>query len=376
MKKNKKAFLLALTVACLTFVVYIPSLWNGFAGVWDDRNYVIDNPYIRTLDFSFFKWASVSVVNSTWHPLTMFSYALDYRFWKLNPFGYHLTNIIFHSANTFLAFIVAANLAIKAQLAGKSGLKEGMTRKALAVGLITALLFGLHPLHVESVSWISERKDVLSAFFFFAAVLVYLRWVESGSILLYVLTLLLYVFALLSKPMAISLPVVLIIIDYYPLRRLDKARSLASKIPFLLLGAVSAWVTIVSHEGQAIMPLIRHPLSARIMVAVRAYVFYLYKMALPIDLAPFYPMPDKITPFSIEFILSFLIFGAITAYCLFNGGKRRFLLAAWAYYLVTLLPVIGLMQVGMQAAADRYAYLPSMGPFILIGAGFAHLMEK
>lgn len=360
---------LAIFSAVITFLIYIPSLSNDFV-TWDDQLYITENPMIKHLDFAFIKWVFTHAAVSNWHPLTMISHAVDYAIWGMNPMGHHLTGIIFHALDTMLVFILALKLS---EIAIK---KAGSTLNPFIIGVIAALLFGLHPLHVESVTWISERKDVLSAFFFILSILAYLKYNEGQKkALFYVLTLFSFVLALMSKPMAISLPFVLLIIDFYPLERLtlnNIIKALVEKIPFFILSQVSALLTIWAQKS-ALSPIDSYPLIKRIAVAVRAYAFYLYKTFIPIDLAPFYPMPEPGNFFNSIFIISLIFIVSLTILALLFIKKKRIFFAVWAYFIITLVPVIGIVQVGSQAAADRYMYLPSLGIFILVGVAIANI---
>ncbi|MBI2400151.1 MAG: tetratricopeptide repeat protein, partial [Deltaproteobacteria bacterium] len=247
----------------------------------------------------------------------------------------------------------------------------GQRTGALAAAFFGALVFGIHPQHVESVAWVSERKDVLSGFFFLLSLIFYLKHIEinkTGS--LYWSSFASFVLALLSKPMAITLPIVLLILDFYPLRRLENLREFKSriteKIPFFVLIPVTAALTIWAQHGDEAMATIEaSPLGQRLDVAVRGLVFYLKKLVWPVDLAPFYVRPLEGEFYNYVFFLSLFFIAAITALA-FAFWKKRSLAAAWAYYALTLLPVIGLVQVSDMAAADRYSYLPVLGPVFFI----------
>src|SRR3990172_3081575 len=206
----------ALIAAAVTSIVYLPSLWNGFVN-WDDQWYVYINPLIKTIDL---KALATAIQVGNWHPLTMFSLALDYQLWGLNPFGYHLGNTVLHAANTFLAALLAAKLI--------QVVRPDEKRFSFVAALAMGLLFGIHPLHVESVAWISERKDVLCGFFFFLSVLFYISHAQKPSWKTYVLSFVFFILALLRKPMAVTLPLALIIIDFYPFRRIDSMKDLFS----------------------------------------------------------------------------------------------------------------------------------------------------
>ena len=360
----------ALFSALISFIAYLPSLKSGFVN-WDDPDYVAENPLVRLADLEALKGVFSTVVSGNWHPLTVLSLALDYRLWGMDPFGYHLTNVILHALNSALVYLVTRRL-----------IKEKTDEETASVAAFTtAVLFGIHPAHVESVAWIAERKDVLSAFFFLLSVLSYLRYSRTGSAARYAASLILFIPALLSKPMAVTLPVVLLILDFYPLERISGGvggvkRVLVEKAPFFALSAVSSALTLWAQKaGGAIVPYEAYPFYFRAAIAVRALFFYLYKMILPFDLAPFYPMPERADLFNSFFVLSAVVFAAVTVFCALTFRRQRLVTSVWAYYLVTLSPVIGIIQVGSQAAADRYTYIPGIGPFMLAGL-FAGLVYE
>lgn len=360
----------AIVVALITFIVYLPALQNNFVN-WDDVEYVYRNQHIQsTIDTNFIKWSFTTEVLGLWHPLTLLSLSLDHAIWGLNPFGFHLTNIVIHSFNTFLVFIVTIRLINYANFE-----ENRFNKETIITGFITSLLFGIHPIHVESVAWVSERKDVLSAFFFLLSLFFYLKYISAylKGLVYYVISLIFFIFSLMSKPMAVSLPIVFLILDYFPLKRLvlKDARCikviLIEKIPFLLLSLLASLVTLwASSSGGAIKTA---PLIARTFVATHAYIFYFIKIFFPFNLAPLYPYPQRINLFTLKYVIPFVIFSSIT-FCSFRFLKRHYLFSTiWFYYIITLIPVIGIIQVGGQAAADRYTYLPSLGPFILAGLG-------
>lgn len=365
---DRAAIFAGLIAAAIAFIAYLPALQNGFVN-WDDQACVYENPNIRSIDGPFFRYAFTAVVNSNWHPLTVISYAVDYSLWGLDPLGYHLTNNIFHSLNAFLVAIVAVRLV---SLAGSTGTTVFFT------GLISALVFGLHPLRVESVAWIAERKDVLSGFFFLLSVYSYLRYAASSGRGPYIFSIIFFMLALLSKPMAVTLPVVLLILDYYPLARLgDAKKALIEKLPFFLLATLLSAVTLWAQgAAEAIAPLDAYPLQVRIYTAVTAYAFYLYKMILPAGLVPFYPRALEPAFLSFKFIGSLGLLVSITFFAVMKAGRSRACLSAWLFYIVTLLPVSGLVQVGSQAAADRYTYIPGLALTILFSAGAALLAKR
>ncbi|MFQ5737212.1 MAG: tetratricopeptide repeat protein [Thermodesulfobacteriota bacterium] len=373
----KKVLLHASIAALLVFVVYVPSLTHGFVNL-DDPGYVYESAFIRSIDPRLF---FTSFIFSNWHPLTILSYAIDYSIWGLNPTGYHLTNNLLHAINTSLVFVLAVAIFPPAASSGREG--AWTAGRAIAAARTrapfrdaAALLFGLHPQHVESVSWVSERKDVLCGFFFILCVIEYLRYARTGRAADYVLTLLLAALALMSKPMAVSLPVVLLIADFYPLKRIFTApgeggvslwRAVVEKIPFAVLSVLVSIARVMAQAQDAgVRSLDVLPLAARVPVAVNAYAFYLYKALLPFGLIPLYRITPAVAGYSGVFIVSAATLAVLSAVALVTARKRGFA-AAWVYYLVTLVPVVGVVKAGGQFAADRYMYLPSIGLFLFIG---------
>jgi len=385
-------YYLATVVGLITFVVYLHALHNEFVN-WDDNTYVLDNLDIRSFDLAFLKSAFFRFSASNWHPLTWVSHAVDYAIWGLNPLGHHLTSIILHSVNTFLVILLTVRLLDLWNMSGvrKQTTSPGYLQTTLITGGVTGLLFGLHPLHVESVAWVSERKDVLCAIFFLLSILRYLEYAnrisskaspkESFSRSLnihYLLTLGFFILSILSKPMAITLPVVLLLLDWYPLRRIVSFKTFRTasveKLPFFAVSMISAVLTVLAQRaGHAIVATEMIPLSARFYVAVYSLLAYLWKMVIPLHLSPFYPHPRNLSLLSLKYIASIVLVIGITVACTVRAKKQQLWLTVWSYYVVTLIPVLGLVQVGGQAMADRYAYLPSIGPFLITGilAGWA-----
>jgi tetratricopeptide (TPR) repeat protein len=389
--KNKIGYVIgiaAIFIFMLILFVYTPALKNDF--VWDDREYVSQNTLIRSLTTHSLYSMLTSFSLGNWHPLTSYSHAIDYAFWDLEPHGHHFTNIILHALNTLLVFLLVIKLVVREKKVDEISLTYKMplsikTKSAIIAG-ITALFFGLHPLHVESVAWVSERKDLLCAFFFLLTLLCYLsyaslvdkrhRWIWFTACLF------LFICALMSKPMAVSLPVILLLLDNYPLRRstgLGKNSSvLLEKIPFVALSIASSIVTIIAQRsGGALATMENFPLTDRLLNALRAIVFYIEKMILPVGLVPFYPLPKHIHFFDTQYLLSGIFLLIATGLCLWmlKRGRHLFFIT-WSYYVVTLLPVLGIIQVGMQSAADRYTYLPSISICLLAGIGVFWIFEK
>jgi Flp pilus assembly protein TadD len=301
---------------------------------------------------------------------------LDYLLWGMNPLGYHLTNLLLHAANAVVFFFVVRRLLT---LALPSPSERG---RALTVSAaFAALVFAIHPLRVESVAWVTERRDVLSGLFYLSAVLAYLRACDRdergrgwywGAVAL-------FAGALLSKSMAVNLPVVLVIVDVYPLRRLGGAtgwwseparRVYVEKIPFVLLAAAASAIAVMAQFSiHAALPLAQLGVPGRLAVSAYGLSFYLGKMIVPVNLSPLYELPRTVSPWATPFILSFGLAVAITAIVLTLRRRMPGLPAAWLAYLVVLLPVLGIFQSGPQIAADRYTYLAGLGWAILAGAG-------
>jgi hypothetical protein len=397
MKRYLKYYVAGL-VFFVTFILYLNSLKNEFIG-WDDDLYVYENPFIRSFGTDFFRRAFFDFHASNWHPLTWISHALDYAVWGLNPLGHHLTNNILHALNTFVVVLLVVRLAGVVRIGDKpplpllnqggellsessppiiGGVAEGRGGKRvdehaiLIAAATTGLLFGLHPLHVESVAWVSERKDLLCALFFMLSVMAYMSYVSYKTYKAYILTLVFFILALLSKPMAVTLPMVLLILDWYPLGRIPSFKSaravFVEKVPFIVLSLVSSVLTVFAQEtGGAISPVDAFPLSTRVLVGLKSLIAYLWKMIWPLNLVPFYPYPKDASLLSIEYFSAIVLVLGITIICIVTAKKQKLWLSAWGYYVVTLIPVLGIVQVGLQSMADRYAYLPSLGPFLLAG---------
>ena len=397
MRKNSKYYLPA-SVALITFLVYLTALRNEFVN-WDDDVYVWANPYIRSFNIAFFKWAFLDFYVANWHPLTWLSHAADYAFWGLNPLGHHLTNIILHAANTYLVvFVMIKLLEVGSERPIRNELSPFLNERSLLTAAgVTGLLFGLHPVHVESVAWVAERKDLLCALFFLLSLVMYTKyaggrhreegdetdWKRSFTDKNYLLALAFFVLALLSKPMAVSLPVVLLVLDWYPFHRIYSGKTLRSalieKMPLALFALASSIVTILAQKAVgALIATKTIPLSSRMLVAAKSLISYLFKMAFPCNLIPFYsyPGPSDISLYHLEYPLSIAVLIGITTACVALMKKQKLWLSSWGYYIVTLLPVLGIVQVGGQAMADRYTYLPSLGPFLITGLGAAWISKK
>jgi len=341
--------LLPAAVFLCTLWVFADALDNDFV-TWDDPQYVYNNRMIQSLAPDKIKGMFTDFHSSgNWHPLTLLSHAVDYRLFQLDPWGHHLTSILIHGLNTCLVSFLFVVLVRKARPDFGSG-------SALWVaGAIVGLLFGIHPLRVESVAWVSERKDLLCGFFVVSTLLVYLFYVSAKTkrsrIFLYSASLTLFILALLSKPMAVTVPVIFLLLDVYPLMRIKEAKQLwnriLEKLPFFALSLLAGMIALVGQRSTgAISSIQQIDLEGRVVNAVISLVFYLEKTFWPTDLVPFYPVAERLTWANGLFIGSVFVLVAITLCCGWGWRKRqRFWMIAWFYYLVTLSPVVGIIQV-------------------------------
>jgi hypothetical protein len=369
-KLTSARWLLLVIVALLIGGAFLPTLQNGFVNWDDDKNFLL-NPHYRGLGLNELRWMFTAFHEGHYIPLSWLTLGLDYLLWGMDPAGYHLSNILLHVATAVSFFFLTIRLLRLA--AGDVG-----EDKALWAGAtFAALLFAVHPLRVESVAWITERRDVLSGLLYILTILAYLRArdrVVRGT-RWYWASVFLFACALLSKSMAVSLPIVLLILDVYPLRRLGgsvgwwsaSARHVyTEKIPFVLLAGVASAIafTALSHST-AMASLDRVGPLDRLMISGYALGFYLWKTVVPLNLFPIYPLSIKSTAFIWSYILV-LIFMVLTF-----ALRHRLpgLLTAWLAYVVILLPVIGIVQNGPQITADRYTYLSCLGWAVLAGAG-------
>ncbi|MEW6684314.1 MAG: tetratricopeptide repeat protein [Nitrospirota bacterium] len=355
-------FLIALALVAAVLAIYGQTGNHEFLS-YDDPNYVTTNLSIRdgvTLDSLWRAFTSTEFYN--WHPLTRISYLVDYELYGLSPRGYHLTNVALHTANTLLVFVIFRR----------------MTGKTWPAALVAAL-FGVHPLHVESVAWISERKDVLSACFWLLTIWAYVRYAERRSSGRYVTVLALFTLGLMAKPMVVTLPFVLLLLDYWPLGRWSLTfdgqawqslgRLISEKVPLLALAAAASAMTIYAQSaGGAVAALERFPLSVRVTNALVSYVAYLGHTLWPVGLSIRYPHPGVTLPVWKAGVAA-LILLVVTGLAVRALRSRPYVAVGWLWYLATLIPVIGVIQVGDQAMADRYTYIPLIGVFITVAWG-------
>lgn len=349
------SIVLGLTLVVLVAVVLGPALDNPFL-FYEDWQFVTRNSVVQAgLTWSGVQWAFSTYLTGNWYPLTWLTHMADTELYGLHPWGHHLTNLVLHAANTLLLFWF---LSCTTGCRGRSAW--------------VASLFAIHPLHVESVAWVSERKDVLSTFFWLLTMLAYCRYVRLKSCGAYLGVVVIFTLGLMSKPMLVTLPCVLLLLDFWPLRRFDKSGFslrwvIVEKVPLFLLSGVFSVITVIAQRSaDAVAGLDITPLGTRVANSIVAYATYLRKTALPSDLAIFYPYP---TPLELslwrvggELTLLFVL----TAIAVRDVRSRPYLAFGWFWYLGTLVPVIGLVQVGSQAYADRYTYVPLIGIFIAV----------
>ena len=363
-------------VALITFVVFSPALRNGFVN-WDDFETIVENQNIRGFTWSLLRWMFTTFHLGHYQPLSWLSFSLDYLLWGLEPFGYHLTNILLHSANAVLFYFVTRRLlAIALPSSGKVVLN-------LAAGF-SALIFAIHPLRVESVAWATERRDVLSGFFLLLTVLSYLKAVSAETDprswrSWITVAVVLYVLSLLSKASGMTLPLVLLVLDVYPLRRLgggagrwvgESARWVwLEKLPFLLAATAAGAIALTAQEtAGALVSAETHDLGGRIAQSLYGVTFYLGKTLFPRGLAPLYEIPHDIDLFHPRFVISSLVVFLSSLGFFMLRSRWPAGLACWLVYLLLLMPVSGIAQSGLQLVADRYSYLPCMAWAILLAA--------
>ena len=350
-------------LAVLTWLVFGQTLWYDFVN-YDDPRYVYENTKITSgLSASGLAWAFTHIHSMNWHPLTTISHMLDCQLYGLKAGGHHFTNVLLHSVAVILLFLALQQMT------------EATWRSAFV-----AAIFAIHPLRVESVAWIAERKDVLSGVCFMLTLLAYVYYTRVPSLRRYLGVALVFVLGLMSKPMLVTLPFVLLVLDYWPLRRIGRQTSDArrqlfvpvlEKIPLVALSAVSSVVTFLAQKS-AVGWAQDLPMATRINNAVVSYVAYIWQMLWPVRLAVFYPHPENRLPLW-QIISSFLLLICITAAAIALRKQRPYLITGWLWYLGMLVPVIGLVQVGWQGRADRYTYLPQIGLYIAATWGTADL---
>ncbi len=383
-KNTRYAISVGLLLGGITLAAFWPVTNHDFIN-FDDGVYVYLNAHVRGgLNWQSIQWAFANLEVGLWHPLTWMSHMLDCQWFGPRPGGHHLTSLVLHTANTLLLFVVLLRMT------------GALWRCALV-----AVLFGLHPLHAESVAWVAERKDVLSTFFVLLTLWAYHRYTQlrsreidrPGSPLMchlpsalsYLLCVVLFVFALMSKPIVVTLPLVLLLLDYWPLKRLPSAAFVAhpsmaaglllEKLPLLTAGLLISLVTLHGGNRRGALPSVANcPIADRVCNATLSYGGYLLQAFWPRDLGVYYPLAATFSPWSVAGVALLLLGTSVTAVCM--ARRAPYIVVGWVWYLVALLPVIGLIQLGRYSHADRYTYVPLTGVFVLLAWGAHDLSKK
>jgi hypothetical protein len=357
---ERQKLIVYLVLTIVTFAVYLQLNQSDFINL-DDNIYVTQNSHIQPgITLEGIRWAFSTYYAEFWHPLTLLSLILDYQLYGLNPGGYHLTNLILHILSTLLLFWLFTRMT-----------------GAIWKSAFVAALFSLHPLHVESVAWIAERKDVLSAFFWMLTLCLYVCYTEKPVIRRYLPVLLCFACALMSKPMVVTLPVIMILLDYWPLKRFESQKSnlflwqMKEKTPFFVF---STFFVIITRIAQPNTKTMMFPLSSRLANATVSFVTYLEKTFWPHNLAVFYPFPEQIPLWQV--LGAVLLIIIISVAVIVMAKRLPYLFAGWLWYSITILPVIGIIQVGIHGMADRYTYLPSVGIGVMLAWGIPSLIKN
>ena len=373
-RPSGRIYIWCLLLAVATLALYSPVIVHPFIN-YDDRDYVTENQHVQAgLTTQTIAWAFTSTDQANWHPLTWLSHALDCEVYGLNSHGHHLTSVLIHTSNVVLLFLL---------LQWATG--------ATGASAMVAALFALHPFNVESVAWVAERKSLLSTFFFLLALTAYGWYARQPSLKRYAAVAGLFALGLAAKPMVITLPFVLLLLDYWPLARIQGwatpspafpapqapwSRLLLEKVPLLALSAASAAITVFAQRsGNALESLGHIPIHLRFENAIYSYAQYVAKLFWPANMALVYPHPlDKLTFVDVGLSAAFLI--AVSVLVWRSRHRHPYAITGWLWFLGTLVPVIGLVQVGPQGMADRYAYIPTIGIFVLLVWGFNDWASK
>jgi tetratricopeptide (TPR) repeat protein len=379
--------LLPLAIAALTFLAFLPVLDAGFLS-WDDETNLVNNAGYRGLGWAQLRWMFTTTLLGHYIPLTWMTFGLNYLLGGMNPRGYHLTNLLLHAANAALFYVVARRLLAAAFDRGiaASGADHGHAGLdiRLSVGAaFAALIFGVHPLRVESVAWVTERRDVVCGLFYLLATLAYLRGVRHGGKIearWRALSLGAFVLALLSKASALPLPAALLLLDVFPLRRVEAVgwrRLVVEKIPYLALSVASALLAVIAQSrAQALTGYREYGIGARLAMTAYNLVFYPWKLVWPADLSPLYELPPRVDPLSWRFLAPALALVVVTIALVALRRRWPGALAAWVYSGLLVLPVTGAVaHAGAQLAADRYSYLSGLGFAVLAGGALTWLLR-
>jgi tetratricopeptide (TPR) repeat protein len=355
---TSKPILLGLVLVLFTIVLYSPVSHHGFLR-WDDNLYVTENPHVTTgVTVDNVRWALTENGTFYWHPVTWFSHMLDCQFFGLNPGSHHIINLLLHGANVLLLFLLLQQ-----------------STRAFWRSFLVAALFALHPLNIETVAWLSERKSLLCAFFSLLTFIMYGWYAKRPSLKRYVAVLFTFVLALMAKPMAVTIPLLLLLWDYWPIERTGSWLRLGrEKLPMLACSLGSSLLTVIGQRAAgALSSTTRIPVGMRFEQAIICYIVYLRKLFLPTDLAPYYPYhPHWIEPIQVVIALVFL---AALAGLAIRFRHVRYLLVGWLFFLIGLLPVLGIVQVGRVVIADRFTYIPAIGIFLMVVWGCGELVQ-
>ncbi|EEF63466.1 tetratricopeptide repeat protein [Pedosphaera parvula] len=375
----RKDLPIGLLLATITFVAYYGVLHAGFNN-YDDSQYLTENPAIKAgLTAESVEWAFTTGYAGNWHPLTWLSHMLDWQLFGAQAGPHHLISLLFHIANSVLLFVLLRSMT-----------------GALWRSAIVAAIFAWHPVHVESVAWVAERKDVLSTFFWLLTLLAYVAYARRGGWLRYCLVVVCFVLGLMSKPMVVTLPLILFLMDFWPLERIkigtfwktmsssgstsgnwypaEWKRLVLEKLPLLILAGISSWITLEVQVGGGAVSLTNLTLSDRIQNALVSYVRYLGKLFWPRKLAVFYPYHYGWSFWQVG--AAALLIASLLLLAIYKMRRSPFLITGWLWYLIAMVPVIGLIQVGEQSIADRYTYIPSIGLFVAVVWGVLELFSS
>jgi Tfp pilus assembly protein PilF len=371
-KQRQQLLLISAGLVLATVIAYEPIRNNEFVS-YDDPAYITDNPEITSgLTLQSLKQALISPHAHMWHPLTTLSHIVDCQLFGLKPAGHHLVSVGIHVINSLLLFWILINLT-----------------SSVWAGAFVAGVFALHPLQVEAVAWAAERKSVLSGLFWFLTIAVYIWYTKRPGSLRYIAVFIIYGLCIMTKPVVVTLPFVLILLDYWPLERIggqktdDRGRQktqikhlIAEKIPLFALSAFLGIITfIISNKGGAVAPLESFPVHIRIIDAIGNYFNYIIKMVCPRNLAALYPIPRPLQ-MAPGIIVPAIMSAVLLPVLWLPGRKKRWFVVGFLWYLVTITPMIGLVQAGVQIMADRYVYLPIIGIFIIIAWGTEEISQK
>jgi len=368
--KRRQEIIICLFLVAAMLVVYWQIINHEFIN-YDDGLYVTENHHVQAgLISENIKWAFTTDHASNWHPLTWLSHMLDFELYGLDPTGHHWTNLIFHMANALLLFFILQRMT-----------------GAIWKSAFVAALFALHPLHVESVAWVAERKDVLSTFFGMLTISTYITYVRKKNLLRYSLVFIFLSLGLMAKPMLVTMPFVLLLLDFWPLKRLKLTLNQASdqtsnllhlireKIPLLVPVVISAILTLIAQYSSALKTLESFPLQTRVANALISYMSYIYNTLWPLHLSIFYPFQENAISFW-HASGSALMIAVLSVVAVNTVKKYPYIAVGLLWFFITLFPVIGIIQVGDQAMADRYTYMPLIGVFIIFTWGGSDIIKK